>query len=132
MKMWRKERNLGLAIKILKKMGLEGARLERYLDSDIAWAIHLTEQEKIGASNIKKIVLKALKNHRKPYSDGDGGRDWGCPIEEQKNLRVAPKGEWLGSEKERKEALKQQKEFDEHTYCEFCELCEEIMNEVGK
>ena len=80
---------------------------------------------------IIRIVNVALKDHKKTYVI-DGFREWSCPIEEQRHIRVAPKGEWRGTEKERKEALKEQNKMDKMIGCDFCDLCKELLKEVNK
>lgn len=42
---------------------------------------------------------------------------------EQQGTRIAPAGEWLGTEESRQRALKEQEEMDKQVRCEFCDLC---------
>ena len=83
--------------------------------------------------NKKSIInfIKKRKKEHKDEADPDGFAI--CPIEEQLQIRVPPKGGgYLGTKEERQEALKNQKIMDKYIGCEFCDLCDELIRKLRK
>lgn len=49
-----------------------------------------------------------------------------CPIQDLGHMVIAPKGEWLGTEEARKEAIKEHQEEIENVFCDFCDFCKKL------
>lgn len=80
----------------------------------------------VHAKNLKRFIRKKKKEHREETDPDDFPI---CPIEEQENTTVAPKGEYLGTEQERKKAIKDLKEMDKLS-CSFCSFCDDLMKRL--
>lgn len=78
-------------------------------------------------NELAKFIRKKLKEHKKAR-DCDGFLV--CAVEDQRSMQIAPKGRWLGSEKERQEAIKEKEIMDEQIRCEFCDVCEELLKNL--
>lgn len=75
-----------------------------------------------------KFIKKKLKEHRN-LEDPDGFAI--CPVTDVHQRRVAPKGEWLGTEEGRKKAIKDLKFEQKTTRCEFCDFCSELLVKIN-
>lgn len=74
------------------------------------------------------LIQRRLKRHRRWHRASDGDYWTDCAVLEQFGTRVAPPGEWLGTEEGRQRALKEQTEMDKLVSCEFCDLCGDLKN----
>mgnify|MGYP001581687337 CR=1 FL=1 len=72
---------------------------------------------------IIKILDKEYETHRN-YRDPDGFCD--CSEMDVRSYSVAPKGEWLGDEKSRKNAMKHHRKELKEIRCEFCSLVRKL------
>ena len=78
---------------------------------------------------IEKEIEKRLKEH-KSEKDPDGF--YICQVQDQLSGGIAPKGEWLGTEKERQEAIKEKERMDKLIGCNFCNLCQDVLKLIKK
>ena len=79
--------------------------------------------------NKLKEIDKLIEKHKKVNVDtGDGFFRYFCEVSENYNHRIAPKGEWRGSEESRLESLKFQEEMDKNVSCHTCKLLKKVRN----
>jgi hypothetical protein len=72
-----------------------------------------------------KLINKRWKEHKEERDPDDFAC---CPVRQQFETRVAPEGEWLGTEESRQQALKDQEFMDKNISCDFCSLCSELIS----